>query len=296
MARIRTIKPEFFLHEGLYDLEKATGLPIRISFAGLFCQADREGRFRWQPRRLKSQIIPYDEVDFSRVLDALGTRGFIVKYASNGDDFGFIPTFLRHQIINNRESQSDLPEPTASSFVNDTSTRAPRVPHACSTESQSCAGERKGKERKGKEGDSSKPPCVSEPTSDGSEVIMVFPCVGRGPTEWPLTDAKVAEYRQSFPAVDVLGECRKARQWCIDNPTKRKTFGGMPAFVSRWLSRVQDSGGSNGKSRNGAQIGSSREQDRLDRSLGAIADFAASGDDTRLFASDGGPRRIEADH
>lgn len=98
----------------------------------------------------------------------------------------------------------------------------------------------------------------SKQSSDGSEVIMVFPCVGRGPTEWPLTDAKVAEYRQSFPAVDVLGECRKARQWCIDNPTKRKTFGGMAAFLTRWLSRCQDSGGSNGNSRGSSPGNSSR--------------------------------------
>ncbi len=94
--------------------------------------------------------------------------------------------------------------------------------------------------------DSSEPLSASDseqPSEDGT-AIMVFPCVGRGPTEWRLTDAKVEEYRQSFPAVDVLGECRKARQWCIDNASKRKTARGLPAFLSRWLTRVQDSGAS----------------------------------------------------
>ena len=49
--RIRTVKPEFFTHEGLFDAEKATKLPLRVAFVGLWCAADREGRFRWEPRR-----------------------------------------------------------------------------------------------------------------------------------------------------------------------------------------------------------------------------------------------------
>lgn len=35
MARIRTIKPEFFLHDELFELEKETGLPVRLTFIGL---------------------------------------------------------------------------------------------------------------------------------------------------------------------------------------------------------------------------------------------------------------------
>lgn len=96
--RIRTIKPEFFLHDGLFDLEHETSLPIRVAFVGLWCAADREGRFRWEPRRLGATILPYDGVDFSRVLDALATRGFVVRYASDGSEFGCIPTFSRHQV------------------------------------------------------------------------------------------------------------------------------------------------------------------------------------------------------
>jgi hypothetical protein len=126
--RIRTVKPEFFTHEGLYDLERETGLPIRVAFAGLFCATDREGRFRWRPRILKLDILPYDDVDFSRVLDALATRGFIRKYIVDGEVYGFIPTFLKHQVINNRESPSQLPTPIDFvEFGDACPTRAPRV-------------------------------------------------------------------------------------------------------------------------------------------------------------------------
>ena len=81
MGRIRTIKPEFFLHYDLWLAESETGLPLRVFFAGLWTAADREGRFRWRPQQLKVKILPYDEVDISRVLDACVTRGFVVKYS-----------------------------------------------------------------------------------------------------------------------------------------------------------------------------------------------------------------------
>ena len=48
MARIRTIKPEFFRHEALYEAEHETGLPLRVAYAGLWTAADREGRFQWK--------------------------------------------------------------------------------------------------------------------------------------------------------------------------------------------------------------------------------------------------------
>lgn len=111
MGRIRTIKPEFFVNEDLYDLEEETGLPIRVAFAGLWCQADREGRFKWKPRTLKATVLPHDEVDFSRVLHALGTRDFVQKYTVNGVDYGVILGFTKHQVVNNKERPSEIPNP-----------------------------------------------------------------------------------------------------------------------------------------------------------------------------------------
>ena len=149
--RIRTIKPEFFHHEGLFEAEVQTNLPLRVAFAGLWCIADREGRFKWEPRRIGVQVLPYDGVDFSRVLDALTTRGFVLRYRVGDACFGWIPSFLKHQVINNRESESVLPDPDgnieetpANTEESDASaTREPREDHACSKE---------GKGREGKEG------------------------------------------------------------------------------------------------------------------------------------------------
>lgn len=75
------------------------------------------------------------------------------------------------------------------------------------------------------------------------EVVLTFPTVGTGPRSWDLTAPKLAEYREAYPGVDVLAECRKALQWCRDNPSRRKTAGGMPKFLAGWLGRAQDRGG-----------------------------------------------------
>lgn len=111
MARIRTIKPEFFQHHELFEAEEATGLPLRLAFAGLWTCADREGRFKWRPHALKLSCLPYDDVDFARVLDALAIHGFIVRYEVDGQAYGAVPSWQKHQTINLREASSKLPGP-----------------------------------------------------------------------------------------------------------------------------------------------------------------------------------------
>jgi len=160
--RIRTIKPEFFHHEGIYDAEQQSKLPLRLAFIGLWCAADREGRFKWEPRRLGVQILPYDNVDFSRVLDALMTRGFVAKYVCESVHYGLIPTFPRHQVINNRERESELPKPLQYVDCDACLTREPRDDDAGKEEGKGREG---NKERKGKE---------SCPQADVPEVAFIW--------------------------------------------------------------------------------------------------------------------------
>lgn len=111
MARIRTIKPEISAHEGLFDLEKETGLPLRFAWCMLFTVADRDGRFPWRPRTLKAAVLPHDEVDFNTVLAAFEGGGYIVRYEVDGDVYGCIPTWKLHQAVNTREAASKIPPP-----------------------------------------------------------------------------------------------------------------------------------------------------------------------------------------
>ena len=194
--RIRTIKPEFFLHEGLFEAERASKLPLRLAFAGLWCAADREGRFKWEPRRLGVQVLPYDDVEFSRVLDALTTRGFIQKYASGTGEFGVIPSFKAHQVINNRERESELPTPpecVVNQPFDACGTRGPRDDDG--NDDAKSGREGKGREGKGTrngmegevEGETSAPPAWN-PSPEQIEVASWF---RRQPTtEWSDKEKK----------------------------------------------------------------------------------------------------------
>lgn len=109
MSRIRTVKPELFKHEGLFAAEAATKLPLRLAFIGLFTCCDKKGCFKWRPLRLKVDILPYDEVDADQIFDALLKHGFIKKYQYQGEWYGYIPTWSKHQCVNHREATSDIP-------------------------------------------------------------------------------------------------------------------------------------------------------------------------------------------
>lgn len=111
MARMRMISPRFFTDAKLFDAESASGFPLMLAFAGLWCQADREGRFEWKPRELQLHILPFHAVDFGEVLEALAAGGFVVRYVVGGKEFGFIPNFLKYQKPHKHETASELPPP-----------------------------------------------------------------------------------------------------------------------------------------------------------------------------------------
>lgn len=108
MARIRSLKPEFFTDEDMAALH-----PLhRLAFEGLWCHADKAGRLEDRPARLKVQILPYDDVEFREVLDALVAARFVQRYVGpDGKPLLQIRTFEKHQRPRPDEPDSQLPEP-----------------------------------------------------------------------------------------------------------------------------------------------------------------------------------------
>jgi hypothetical protein len=210
--RIRTIKPEFFNHEGIFDAEHETNLPLRLAFIGLWCAADREGRFRWEPRRLKTQIMPYDDCDFSRVLDALMTRGFIVKYASTTGEFGVIPTFSKHQVINNRERHSELPDPCNCNEIDACLTREPRVNHAGKAEGKG-NGMEKEMNREGETREESPPPHDFEKSSEPESTDQIIKRINAVRPMWSKAPHLTSqEQHDLFTAIDGIRQITE-EQW-----------------------------------------------------------------------------------
>lgn len=114
MARLRTLKPEFFTHELLAEL----GPLHRLLYAGLWCHADREGRLEDRPRYLKTVILPYDACDVDRMLSDLEGKGFIRRYEGEGKRCIYIPTFHTHQNPHFKEKPSVLPAPPVGAATN----------------------------------------------------------------------------------------------------------------------------------------------------------------------------------
>lgn len=114
MARIRTIKPEFFTSEDIVSLSPLA----RVFYIALWCEADREGRFAWRPKTLKMRYLPGDDCDVDALAQELFDAGMVVLYEVDGVVYAEIPSFTKHQVINNRESASTFPP-----RVRDASTR-----------------------------------------------------------------------------------------------------------------------------------------------------------------------------
>ena len=111
MARIRTIKPEFFTSEDIVVLTPLS----RLFYVSLWCESDREGRLEWKPRTFKLRYFPADDCNIEEMGQELIDNNLIRIYEIDGMTYAEIPGFRKHQVINNRESESVLPPNTDAS-------------------------------------------------------------------------------------------------------------------------------------------------------------------------------------
>jgi hypothetical protein len=160
MARIRTIKPEFFKSEQIAELD-----PIdRLLFIGLWTLADGEGKLLDRPKRIKAELFPYDTNDVEIGLQKLHETGLIIRYQHCTGVFVVkIVNFSIHQRITGKEYElgSELPDPLPDVIERFNEMQAGReFYNGETTGKQSGNNEddpgvsqmhRKGKERKGKE-------------------------------------------------------------------------------------------------------------------------------------------------
>ena len=107
MARIRSLKPSFFLNE---ELAKLTPLH-RLLFQGLWVIADRKGRLHDKPGTIKVQTLPFDNCDVDSMLNdlAMGDDPFITRYQVDCKRYIQVVSFLRHQNPHHKEADSDIP-------------------------------------------------------------------------------------------------------------------------------------------------------------------------------------------
>lgn len=72
----------------------------------------------------------------------------------------------------------------------------------------------------------SMPPVITLPLNDN--------------TEHPVYEHDIVQWRELYPAVDVLQELRNMKGWLIAIPHRRKTKRGINKFINSWLCKEQD--------------------------------------------------------
>lgn len=107
MPRARNIKHSFFSNDELGEID-----PLgRLLFIGLWTLADYKGDLEWREKRVKAQILPYDNCDIKKLAINLDKSGFIRFYSNGNSIYLNIVNFAKHQNPhkNERNKGSDIP-------------------------------------------------------------------------------------------------------------------------------------------------------------------------------------------
>jgi hypothetical protein len=98
MARIRSIKPEFWTNEKIVDCSTTA----RLLFIGLWTFSDDRGVHPASSRRIKMQVFPGDEITTEQVdgcVEELIRGKLLREFSENGEKYWHIVGFNEHQKI-----------------------------------------------------------------------------------------------------------------------------------------------------------------------------------------------------
>lgn len=144
MARIRTVKPEFWTDEVVGECS----VRARLLFLATWNFSDDHGGLDRSAKQLKAQAFPYDSVDCEPLVQELLTHGLLIEYESEGKKYLHIKGFRKHQKVE-KPAKPKVP-------LYDESLSIPRLlPDSSpsgSGNSPASSGSSLGRESKGREG------------------------------------------------------------------------------------------------------------------------------------------------
>lgn len=162
MARIRTIKPEFWKHEALSALPEAT----HMLAAALLNYADDHGYFNANPKLIQSECCPLRKpsVSLPESLRRLHEIGYLkLRITTDGRVVGHVVEFSTHQRVSH-PTDSKIQAMTITWYASG------KFPEAARSLPESFRPERKGREQgtgKGKEGN-------GDVANDAEAIRMAF--------------------------------------------------------------------------------------------------------------------------
>lgn len=108
MARIRSIKPEFWTSEQVSHLS----IEARLLFIGLWNFCDDYGVHPASVHRLKTEVFPngeFETIAVAKMVDELIKCSLIVQYTANDTEYWHIPSWKKHQKIIRPTGKYPLP-------------------------------------------------------------------------------------------------------------------------------------------------------------------------------------------
>jgi hypothetical protein len=76
-----------------------------LVYAALWGHCSKEGVFEYKPRILKLSILPFLDFSLADTLTLLEGAGFIRRFRVYDKEYGFVPSFEKHQRISGKEAQ-----------------------------------------------------------------------------------------------------------------------------------------------------------------------------------------------
>jgi hypothetical protein len=114
VARIRTIKPEFPFSPEIGRISR----DARLFFVESWMLCDRDGRFAWEPDRVKAQLFPYDQdAQLQAWLEEVVAQDLAVAYEVDGRRYVWVRTFIDHQRPHPKEPKGTIPPCPASALI-----------------------------------------------------------------------------------------------------------------------------------------------------------------------------------
>ena len=218
--RIRTIKPEFWLHEGLCGCSEFA----RLLALALLNWSDDEGYFMAHPSLIRGSLFPFldDSKNIPRSLQDLSRVGWIeLGKDDQGRPVGRVTNFLKHQRI-------DKPQ---ASKIKGSSVFLEHSKNDLGTILDDSQGEWKGMDQgigKGSLTESAPPPPLDGTLKPKKEKK---PKIELTDLEW-MTDLKSKPENQG---INIDAEYSRACEWCRKNgrsPSRR--------FFGNWLKKAAE--------------------------------------------------------
>lgn len=122
MARIRTVKPEFWTSEQVVECS-----PIaRLLFVGLWTFADDRGVIPRRLRSIKMQVFPGDDFSLDQVddwLSELEAGGLLLRFEHDGSEYLAVTGWNKHQRIDKPSYKHPAPPEFPEQSANESKTK-----------------------------------------------------------------------------------------------------------------------------------------------------------------------------